>query len=133
MSRRARGQSVVELALILPAFLALVFGVLDGGNLVYTALTLDHGVQEGTRVATLPSTTTASAVKNAVRANANGLSIPDANITISVNSGAKTYPTRATGDRVAITATYVYNSIVASAFGMHLSLTLTARSEVGAE
>jgi hypothetical protein len=33
--RDARGQSLVEFALILPLFLALVFGVIDGGRAIF--------------------------------------------------------------------------------------------------
>jgi Flp pilus assembly protein TadG len=133
MTRRQRGQSLVELSLVLPAFFMLVFGIFDGGALVYSAVTLDHGVQEAARVALLSSTVSEAQVRDAVRSNAHSLAIPDANITISVNGGATPFESRVAGDRVEVIATYPYQSIVASAFGMKLSLTLTARSEVGAE
>ena len=34
-SRRARGQSLVEFALVLPIFLLIVFGIIDGGRVVF--------------------------------------------------------------------------------------------------
>ena len=47
----SRGQGLVELALVLPVFLALLFGVIDGGRLVYLNSVLSQAAREGARLA----------------------------------------------------------------------------------
>lgn len=46
-----RGQSMVELALVLPIFLLMLFGLVDMGRLVYANSTLSQAAREGTRLA----------------------------------------------------------------------------------
>lgn len=47
---RARGQSMVEFALILPIFLLLVFGAVDLGRAVFYQSLLDNAVRDGARL-----------------------------------------------------------------------------------
>ncbi len=46
-----RGQSLVETALVLPIFLWLIFGLIDGGRLVYSNSAVSQAAREGARVA----------------------------------------------------------------------------------
>lgn len=46
---RHRGLVTVEMAIILPLFLLLLFGVLDFGRLYFTQITLQHAMREGGR------------------------------------------------------------------------------------
>ena len=46
-----RGQSLVEFALVLPVFLLILFGVIDGARLIYTNSQLSQAAREGARVA----------------------------------------------------------------------------------
>jgi hypothetical protein len=48
---RARGQAIVEMAFVLPVFLLMLFGLIDGARLVYTDSALSQGAREGARVA----------------------------------------------------------------------------------
>ncbi len=45
-----RGSTAVEFALILPILMALVFGMIDFGRLLYTQEVLNNAVREGARV-----------------------------------------------------------------------------------
>ncbi len=57
-SRRSRkGQSLVELALILPLLLMIVMGVIDFGRLFGSYIALQNASREGARFASLYSTT----------------------------------------------------------------------------
>ena len=47
---RARGQTLVEFALILPIFLLLLFGLIDGGRFVFTDSILSQAAREGARL-----------------------------------------------------------------------------------
>ncbi len=49
--RRVRGQSLVEFSLVLPIFLLVFFGVIDGGRAVYMHTVLSDASREGARVA----------------------------------------------------------------------------------
>ena len=50
---RARGQALVETALILPVFFLLLFGLIDGGRYVYTDSVMSQAAREGARVASV--------------------------------------------------------------------------------
>jgi Flp pilus assembly protein TadG len=82
-SRRsdARGQSLVEFALVLPIFILVLMGLFDLGRGVYAYNTLSNASREAARVAIVnqvPATVQAEAVKQAV-----GLGITGANVTIA--------------------------------------------------
>jgi len=46
----ARGQSLVEFALVLPVFLLIVFGLIDVGRFVFMSSTLSQAAREGARL-----------------------------------------------------------------------------------
>jgi Flp pilus assembly protein TadG len=48
--RRTRGQSLVEFALILPVFLLMFFGIVDGARYVYLNSVLSQAAREGARL-----------------------------------------------------------------------------------
>lgn len=50
---RARGQALVEFALVLPIFLVLVLGVFDFGRLIVLHTSMTNGAREGARLATV--------------------------------------------------------------------------------
>ena len=52
-ARRQRGQAVVELALILPLFLVLVFGLIEFGRALNYWIDMTHLANEGSRYATV--------------------------------------------------------------------------------
>ena len=45
----ARGQTIVEFALVLPIFLLIVFGIFDFGRIVFLQSQLENAVREGVR------------------------------------------------------------------------------------
>jgi hypothetical protein len=46
----SRGQALTEMALVLPVFLLVLFGIIDGARLVYADATLSQAAREGARV-----------------------------------------------------------------------------------
>ncbi len=66
--RRESGQSAVEMALMLPLLLLLIFGMLEMGWLATTRQTMDAITREATRAGTVAASTTAAttAVNNAI-------------------------------------------------------------------
>jgi hypothetical protein len=55
-ARSARGQSLVEMAFILPVFLLIVVGLFDVGRLVYAYHTVNNAAREGGRQAIVDQT-----------------------------------------------------------------------------
>ena len=53
---RRRGQVTVELMLILPVFLLMIFFVLEYGNIAYRTIVLNHASYEFARIAALVGT-----------------------------------------------------------------------------
>ena len=51
MRRRLRGQSLVEMALILPLLLMVLFGIIDIGYYIYGYATIYFAARNGTEVA----------------------------------------------------------------------------------
>ena len=49
LKRARRGQSMVEFAMVLPLFLLLLFGLIDGGRLVYINNAVAEAAREGAR------------------------------------------------------------------------------------
>ena len=62
--RRKGGQVTVELLLILPVFLLLVFFVLEYGNLAYRTIVVNHASYEFARIAALVGVTKPSGRSN---------------------------------------------------------------------
>jgi Flp pilus assembly protein TadG len=84
--RRARemGQSLVEMALILPIFLLLLMSILDFGRVVYAQFTLAEAVREGTRHGLVSADLTSakySDIRSTVRNAAVGMSLAAADVT----------------------------------------------------
>ena len=61
---RKRGQVTVELMLVLPVFLLVIFFVLEYGNLAYRTLILNHASYEFARIAALTGVETPSGPAN---------------------------------------------------------------------
>lgn len=49
-SRRSAGQALVEFSLVLPIFILILMGLIDGGRFVYTDATLSQAAREAARV-----------------------------------------------------------------------------------
>jgi len=62
--RRKRGQVTVELMLVLPVFMLVIFFVLEYGNLAYRTLILNHASYEFARIAALTGVDTPSGPAN---------------------------------------------------------------------
>ncbi|HWQ33856.1 MAG TPA: TadE/TadG family type IV pilus assembly protein [Blastocatellia bacterium] len=55
-ARTQRGQSLVELALLLPLFLVVILGIIETGRLWWTQQALTNAAREGLRIATQHAT-----------------------------------------------------------------------------
>lgn len=121
--RGRRGQSLVELALLLPFLLWICAGVVDFGRVYYYDIVAMNAARSGARVAADSSRSDIS-VRAAVRADAgSSLSLSDADIAISPIAP------RAAGSDVRVTITYAFTPItplIGSITGGTLSVSRSA-------
>ena len=76
--RRAAGQGLVEFALVFPVIVMMLFGLIDGGRLVYSYSTLTNAARTGIRLAIVNQN--ATGIDNAIASNAVTLGLTGANV-----------------------------------------------------
>lgn len=93
------GQALVEMALVLPLFLLLLFGVIEMGRVGYAYITVSNAARAGGRVATIgaPDSEITSSVQNAAT------SLDPASLTINITP---TQALRQSGQAVTVQVTY---------------------------
>jgi Flp pilus assembly protein TadG len=106
--KQRRGAAAVEFAVVSPVFFLLVFGMIEYGRMVMVQQVVTNAAREGTRVAVLDGSTTASVKTAAINAMAAGnVTITTSNVTVSPDP-----PTNATfGDPVSVTVTVPFNQV----------------------
>ncbi len=124
LARRDDGAAMVEMAMVLPIFLLLVWGVIDFGRLLFTANSMASAVREGARqAAIIQDLTNTSAVKATVKGAFTPLGSPaitDAEITVDV--------TTVPGSVIVKVSNYPWPTItpLASLLGANVSITRQA-------
>lgn len=77
----SRGQALAEFALVLPIFLLILFGIIDGGRLVFANNHLAEAAREGSRWGSVQGRSTTAAGRDAIAdetlARINGVPSPE--------------------------------------------------------
>jgi Flp pilus assembly protein TadG len=116
------GQSLVEIGLVLPVLLLLVFAFLDLGRAVYYYSTIGNAVREGARYASVRpldlqgSSTDQDEVKDVVQKYS---------IAVAIDPSSITFPVSADDDYVKVKATYAFDPV--TPFVKTLTLTSESR------
>jgi Flp pilus assembly protein TadG len=126
----SRGQSILEFALTLPIFLAIVVGVVDVGHAVVARSLLANCARKGARSAIFPQTADPTVI-SAVNSQTLFLgTIPSSDISISPT----TTSARVSGTTVTVTVTYQFHPITPLAReAMGSILTMTSNSTMAIE
>lgn len=133
MSRSARvrrtpaGQALVEFAFAAPVLFLLLFGVIEGGRLVWTNHEVVNGTREGARLAMVSgsqATSPASTddIANLIISRTSGLNLADLDVQVTGLGGEP-------GTTAVVATTYQYRPIFGMVFGSG-TIELSARSEV---
>src|SRR5579884_1397433 len=105
MTERERGQTLVEMALVLPVFLLFVMGIFDLGRAVLLGNTVAEAARQGARYAVV-APTDCTGIKAAAASAASGVAqIPSSSVTINESSGIDT------GKPVTITVTSSFTPV----------------------
>jgi Flp pilus assembly protein TadG len=81
--KRAEGQSLVELVIILPILLIILLGVIDFGRVFYAYVTITNAAREGARYGSMYPLSTGE-IKSRVKQETTGtLTLSDSDITVT--------------------------------------------------
>jgi Flp pilus assembly protein TadG len=137
-SRRQRGQSVVELALILPMLLFIVLGTLDLGRLFISYDSVLNAAHEGAFYAAYNPSLLPAGVVSQAAAQDPGLGLTASNVTVTCYNGvtttAKNCSAVLTGDTVSVVVTYPFRpftAMIADIPGIGSTFTITATVKAG--
>lgn len=101
--RNQRGQAVVEMALVLPILLMLIFGIVEFGRILNTYMIVTNLSREGAREGAVGGTDTE--IVNAVESGTNADQFDTASISIAIDPPA-TLSGRPRGSAVKVTVSY---------------------------
>lgn len=90
-SRQKWGQSLTEMALVLPIFLVLIFAILEFGLMLFKNISVTNGTREGVRRAAM-NTYTRDQIKGFVQQNAWAANIAANDIKISTLNRDPAFP-----------------------------------------
>jgi len=114
---------------VFPLLVAIVFGIIDGGRLVASRVMLTYAVSHGARIAAVSSTTMQSEVDAAIRGAAplmgGAITIAPVACTTGppLHTPCASLASKVAGNRVSVTATYVYTPAFITSFGRTLTQT----------
>ncbi|HEX3429891.1 MAG TPA: TadE/TadG family type IV pilus assembly protein [Rhizomicrobium sp.] len=114
MSRDERGTSIVEFAIILPVFVAVVFGMVNCGFLLWTQLGIEHAVVAASRCETI-NPTACPDIQTYATQQAYDLNLPKSTFTATTVS---------CGNQVTASYPFQFVTLITPA----VNVTLTARS-----
>jgi Flp pilus assembly protein TadG len=87
-----RGQAMAEFALVLPIFLLILFGIVDGGRMVFANNHLSEAAREGSRWGSVQGRSTTVAGRQAIEdetiARINGVPSPEVTVSCERNEAA---------------------------------------------
>jgi hypothetical protein len=103
----SRGQALAEFALVLPIFLLILFGIIDGGRLVFTNNHLAEAAREGSRWGSVQERSTTPAGRDEIvdetLARING--VPSPEVVVSCERNEAAVPNCRTGDILIVRVT----------------------------
>ncbi len=131
-----RGAALVEMALVLPVFLAIVMGIIEFGRGMWVCNMVTNAAREGARLAVLDCSTNAQVQQSITTflTSSTGVAADDINVLIAI-SPAPGDPTPVTEcslcqtrDLIAVTVTLPFNSVALIPGSYLTGANLTGRS-----
>jgi Flp pilus assembly protein TadG len=122
-NRKSRGQSLVEVALVLPILVMLLLGLLDFGRAYYTIVALRDAADEGAAYGATNPNDEPGITRRAAEASRALVNIQEGDVSVSA-------PNKATGEPITVTVTVqlVLYTPFANTFVSDSELTLRGHS-----
>lgn len=122
--RNERGQALVEISLIMPILLLLLFGIIDFGRIFHAYLLVTNAVREGARIGVVGAADTV--ICQTVKDSAVGLDAASINPNVAPAEGS-----RVRGAELSVSVDYpvsvytpIISSIIGASFTVHASSTM---------
>ena len=117
LAKACDGTAAVETAIVLPAFLLMLFAVIEGGLLLWNQSTLQFAVEAAARCAAVNTTLcgSTSAIQSYAASQANGMTVASSSFSVSQPS---------CGYKVSIS--YPFNFVITGLFPGTITLTATS-------
>jgi hypothetical protein len=131
----ARGQSMIEAAIITPLLLLLTFAIIDFAVIFYTYLALENGVSQATRFGitnnVLPGLTREESIKSVMRQATPTLTIEDGDFAFShLSGGAWVAGPAGPGGIEKLTVTHMHEVFLLTPFFDNGQITLQVESSM---
>jgi Flp pilus assembly protein TadG len=111
-SKREKGQSLVEFAIVLPFLLVILAGVLDVGRLYYVSVSISDAAAEGAAYAAINPDNTAEIVARAQAASTGMVEVQEDMVMVDCPVIASGQPVTVTVNYDFVVATPLLNAIV---------------------
>lgn len=101
---RTRGQALVEFALVVPLFLLVVFGIIDGGRLIFINNSLSEATRDGARWGSVQNRSTDSTKRLAIAGETQSrmTGVPTPTVTVTCERGGATVSLCTTNDLLVV-------------------------------
>ena len=104
------GSAVVEFAMVLPAFLLFLFGLIEIGRAMMTASLLTEAARAGCRAGVLPSANN-QAVEGAIKSKVAGLGLGTPEVNIEINGAAGEVASAQSRDEITVAVSVAYSDV----------------------
>jgi hypothetical protein len=131
-ARRKRGQAMAEFALVLPIFLLILFGIIDGGRMIFVSNQLSEAARDGARWGSVQERSTTSAGRASIDDRVIGIlnGVPAPAVTISCERDESTIPDCRFGDILVVRVESDFQFATPFLGGLMGEPTLSAESKV---
>ncbi|MCH7929956.1 MAG: pilus assembly protein [Proteobacteria bacterium] len=133
------GSVAIEFAVLLPVFLALIYGLFEFARIAWTQTTLEYAVEEAARFAMVNPTASATQITAVANDSATGLDAGEITITVTfeklgerefVSDGFGDFVAEGGGEFVTVDGTYNFVPIVKIVGVGSFNITSTARMPI---
>jgi Flp pilus assembly protein TadG len=129
---RTHGQAMAEFAIVLPIFLLLLFGIIDGGRAVYANNALSQGAREGARWGSVQGRSQTATDRDGIADEtlARITAVPSPEATVSCERNGSVTATCRSGDILVVAVEADFQFVTPFLGGLMGEPTLTAESKV---
>jgi Flp pilus assembly protein TadG len=130
--RAGRGQALVEFAFVLPIFLLILFGIIDGGRAIYSNNALSQAAREGARWGSVQERAQDTAGRRAIEAEtlARITAVGSTTATVTCERNGSTIATCGSGDILVVTVEADFQFVTPFLGSLMGEPTLVAESKV---